>query len=140
MLTWEEAVSLYNSINIVEAYQEEEGVTKASQQHHNNTTTTPQQQNNIINLPPFPKGLASPLPSLPCSRFEKQVTLSRERSLWKLHPFNRKRRTSVRPETAALHWICSWTCVVQLELYIYTCFLFYLCCTLVHQKDIFTEQ
>ena len=40
MLTWEEAVSLYNPINIVEAYQEEEGVTKASQQHHNNTTTS----------------------------------------------------------------------------------------------------
>ena len=40
MLTWEEAVSLYNPINIVEAYQEEEGVTKASQQHHNNRTTS----------------------------------------------------------------------------------------------------
>ena len=48
MLTWEEAVSLYNSINIVEAYQEEEGVTKASQQHHNNTTTTEQHQPSFL--------------------------------------------------------------------------------------------
>ena len=35
-------------------------------------------------------------------------------------PFNRKRRTPVRPEFGALHWICSWVCVDQLELYKYT--------------------
>ena len=41
-------------------------------------------------------------------------------------PFNRKRRTPVRPEFGALHWICSWVCVDQLELYKYTssCSLF----------------
>ena len=41
-------------------------------------------------------------------------------------PFNRKRRTPVRPEFGALHWICSWVCVNQLELYKYTssCSLF----------------
>ena len=53
-------------------------------------------------------------------------------------PFNRKRRTPVRPEFGALHWICSWVCVDQLELYKYTssCSLFYA----VHFsiRDIFT--
>ena len=53
-------------------------------------------------------------------------------------PFNRKRRTPVRPEFGALHWICSWVCVDQLELYKYTssCSLFYA----VHfsVRDIFT--
>ena len=52
-------------------------------------------------------------------------------------PFNRKRRTPVRPEFGALHWICSWVCVNQLELYKYTssCSLYtMLYCTLFHQR------